>query len=196
MKSELDKLLCSKYPKIFRDRRAPMTKTAMCWGFSCGDGWFNILDALCRNIQSHVDHSRKNRARALRFNRALKRGLRGDVAGLIRFYTLPGREPNEWTNKSVERAIADARYDVVSHAVPQVVAVQVKEKFGTLRFYTNATDDYVHGLIAMAESMSARTCEECGVPGKTYYDGWHVTLCPQHAAEQGRSDEIENEGEE
>lgn len=192
MRKELDEALVAKYPKIFRDRHGDMTKTLMCWGFSCGDGWYNIIDALCRNIQSHVDSSRRTRARALRFNRALKRGLCGDTRGLIRYYTLPGREPNDWTNKSVERAIADARYDAVPQAVPQIVAVQVKEKFGTLRFYTNAADDYVHGLISMAESMSARTCEECGSPGETYYDGWHVTLCEKHASEQGRSHDIED----
>jgi hypothetical protein len=27
----------------------------MCWGFECGDGWFNIIDVLCRQIQNYVD---------------------------------------------------------------------------------------------------------------------------------------------
>lgn len=62
--------------------------------------------------------------------------------------------------------------------LPVPEAVQVKEKFGTLRFYVSAADDHVRGLINMAEGMSARTCETCGNPGKIMNDkGWVSTLC-------------------
>ena len=47
MRKELDEKLCEKYPLIFKNRHADMTETAMCWGFECGDGWFNIIDVLC-----------------------------------------------------------------------------------------------------------------------------------------------------
>ena len=60
---------------------------------------------------------------------------------------------------------------------PQVVASQVKEKFGCLHFYTNGCDDYQDGVIAMAESMSYKTCEVCGMPGKRRGGGWIRTLC-------------------
>ncbi len=59
MKKELDEALVAKYPKIFKHRHAPMTHTAMCWGFECDDGWYNIIDALCSNIQHYVDNKRK-----------------------------------------------------------------------------------------------------------------------------------------
>lgn len=81
--------------------------------------------------------------------------------------------------------------------LPQVEAVQVKEKFGTLRFYVNHQDDYISGCIAMAESMSARTCELCGKPGKLYSRGWWVTRCLEHAKEEGRlEDEAEGNNDE
>ena len=54
MRKELDEALCAKYPLIFRDRNAPMTQTAMCWGFSCGDGWYTIIDVLCEIGRAHV----------------------------------------------------------------------------------------------------------------------------------------------
>ena len=60
MREELDKKLCAKYPRIFRDRRAPMNRTAMCWGFSHGDGWYNIIDQMCANIQKHINWTRKH----------------------------------------------------------------------------------------------------------------------------------------
>lgn len=57
MKKELDDLLCSNYPKIFKDRHAGCETTAMCWGFDCGDGWFPLIDNLCSQIQWHLEHN-------------------------------------------------------------------------------------------------------------------------------------------
>ena len=59
MREELDNKLCAKYPKIFRDRSAPMNQTCMCWGFDHGDGWYNIIDQMCANIQHHIDWKNK-----------------------------------------------------------------------------------------------------------------------------------------
>jgi hypothetical protein len=142
MKQELDEQLCARYPKIFVDRHADMRTTAMCWGFECGDGWYNILDQLCGNIQSHIDWSIKN---------------------------------NAW---DVEKDSKNIR-----SIVPQVVAAQVKEKFGSLRFYYDGGDDYIQGLSVMAKSMSMVTCETCGAPGKTRGRGWMYTACDTHAQE-------------
>jgi hypothetical protein len=54
---------------------------------------------------------------------------------------------------------------------------QVKEKFGGLRIYHSGGDDYVDGLISMAESFSYKICESCGERGKPNKGGWIVTLC-------------------
>ena len=60
-----------------------------------------------------------------------------------------------------------------------VMATQVKEKFGALRFYYSGGDDYIDGLIDMAEKMSTSICEKCGNPGKVTGTGWLKTLCPE-----------------
>lgn len=44
----------------------------------------------------------------------------------------------------------------------QVVCTQMKEKFGGLRFYIEGGDDFVEGMINMAEFMCDNTCDECG----------------------------------
>jgi hypothetical protein len=44
--------------------------------------------------------------------------------------------------------------------------IQIKEKFGGLRAYAGGSNDYIHGLIAMAESMSYSICEYTGEKGK------------------------------
>ena len=73
--------------------------------------------------------------------------------------------------------------------VAQVTVDQVKEKFGTLRFYYTGGDDYVRGLVSMAESMSGVTCETCGNPGKSTGGGWIKTVCEAHS---GRKNNDEN----
>jgi hypothetical protein len=58
--------------------------------------------------------------------------------------------------------------------------IQVKEKFGTLRFYINEGTDDIHRRIAKAEIESATICEATGKPGKLRTDiGWHRTLCDE-----------------
>ena len=159
MRKELDELLCAKYPKIFRDRNAPMSQTSMCWGFDCGDGWFNIIDALCDNIQSHIDGIERQRVYSIGWNENVN-------------------DPNfEWGafSKREERPVPEL--------LDQVVAGQVKEKFGMLRFYYNGGDDYIDGLVSMAGSMSAVTCEVCGNPGTSTDGGWIRTLCEEHKKE-------------
>ena len=60
----------------------------------------------------------------------------------------------------------------------QPLVQQIKEKFGTLSFYISGYNDYVRGLISMAESMSAHICEECGEKGTRQPNmSWIKTLC-------------------
>ena len=67
---------------------------------------------------------------------------------------------------------------------PQVTVDQIKEKFGTLRFYYTGGDDFVNGAAWLAESMTGMLCEECGGLGKTRSGGWVRTLCDQHEVER------------
>ena len=68
----------------------------------------------------------------------------------------------------------------------QVVAAQVKEKLGGLRFYHRGGfgDDYINGLVTMAEAMSEVTCEVCGDRGTLRTGGWMKTLCDHHHEER------------
>lgn len=181
MRKELDELLCSRYPKLFRDRHAPMQQTCMCWGFDCGDGWFDVIDVLCSNIQSHIDWSRKNRANSLKYNRALRQAIAGNTTSLVRYFTFGLSGPNEHTHRSVSESLNKLEFREVPEACPQVIVEQVKEKYGTLRFYFYGGDDNVIGMVRLAESMTSRICEVCGCPAKTESrGGWVSTRCDQH----------------
>ena len=145
MKQEHDEQLCKDYPKMFVNRHADMKTTAMCWGFECGDGWYNIINTLCANIQSHID----------------------------------------WRNSTQELLLKDNPYNrPIPNEIHQVLVDQVKEKFGTLRFYYHGGDDVVNGMVRMAESMSAVTCEVCGDYGYPSQGGWITTLCDKHHEER------------
>jgi len=122
VKSSLDEKLVSKYPMLFKDRHGNMMKTAMCWGFECGDGWYDLLDKLCQCITEHA----------------------------------------------------------ISHGL-DVTATQVKEKYGTLRFYVGSADDAIYDMIDKAEILSAYTCEVCGKPGEMGGTGWYSVRCDEHA---------------
>jgi hypothetical protein len=156
MRKELDEKLCAEYPLIFRDRHGDMSQTCMVWGFDCDDGWYNIIDAMCANIQCHIDNRLENIKWAEKWNATVN-----DL-------------DHEWTG------IVERKEREVPKPVEQVVAIQVKEKFGTLRFYFGGGDAYTDGIVSMAESMSGRTCEVCGAPGTGTKGRWIRTLCEEH----------------
>jgi len=120
MKKELDDELVQKYPKIFADRYKSCQETCMCWGFEINDGWFNLIDSLCKCIQNYLDFKPE---------------------------------------------------------IEQVIASQVKEKYGTLCFYFYGGDEYIQGLVSMTEYLSGCTCEICGNSGKSMDDGWVKVRC-------------------
>ena len=134
MSPELDKKLVETYPEIFRDRYSDIRSTAMCWGFECGDGWYDLVDSLCRKLT-----------------------FLSKVSGL------------------------------------QIVADQVKEKFGTLRFYFHTEGetkeegwfDIVNDVVDVSEHRSRYTCEVCGEYGECEATrGWYSTLCEVHRKER------------
>jgi hypothetical protein len=63
--------------------------------------------------------------------------------------------------------------------------LQVKEKFGGLRFRANYSNDSISTLIEMTEVESFKTCEFCGQPGKRREGSWIETLCDDHARIHG-----------
>jgi hypothetical protein len=54
MRDELEQKLIQKYPELFADKDKPPTQSLMCFGCECDDGWFNILDNMCRLIHEHL----------------------------------------------------------------------------------------------------------------------------------------------
>lgn len=55
---------------------------------------------------------------------------------------------------------------------------QIKEKYGTLRFYLDWYNDGIDKIIRIAEERSAVTCESCGKPATVRkVSPWYVRCC-------------------
>jgi hypothetical protein len=186
MTPELDAKLCSTYPKMFANRYGDMKTTAMCWGFEHGNGWYNIINTLCANIQHHIDWHNKQRDQAVKYNEMIVEAGYGNLDPLREYYK-GWMDRDDKIKEAIERGLRK-----VEDPVQQVVVTQVKEKFGTLRFYYDGGDDVIDGMVRLAEGMSGCTCEECGKPGSQRGGGWIVTLCDEHAEARGIYDNNED----
>lgn len=65
----------------------------------------------------------------------------------------------------------------------EVSVLQIKEKFGGLRFYYQGSgEDFpkVRSLAQEAETLSTKTCVVCGNPGIMRHAGWISPYCDEH----------------
>ena len=120
------------------------------------DGWLGVIDDLCGSIQDYIDHT----------SRSL------DNPNYVEGSTYNREDPTTW------------KY--LQKHPEQVTCIQMKQKFGGLRFYEKGGDDQVYGMIRVAEYLCDRTCEDCGTRedlGVT--SGWISTLCRNCAISHG-----------
>lgn len=61
----------------------------------------------------------------------------------------------------------------------EIQATQIKEKYGSLRFYTDYCYEYIEPIIRRAEDQSCITCELCGNEGKIHKLHWIQCLCDE-----------------
>lgn len=127
MKKTMQDKLYADYPELFRQFKGDKSSYSLGFGIECGDGWYWLIDRLCKCIQNYIAENNKT----------------------------------------------------------QVEVVQIKEKNGGLRFYTEHLDNIVWGMIWFAEQLSHTICESCGsTDARTEsastslgIEGWQRTLC-------------------
>ena len=157
MNQTLQNKLFEKYPEIFVQKDLDKTQTLMCWGITVGDGWYNIIDTLCHAIQQYCDEPHKS------------------IVSYTKWLAKAKEDGEElWATTCQERL--DKAIETAKNR-PQVEAVQIKEKFGSLCFYVNHYDEKIRTLIDFAEDMSYCTCEKCGAPGAPTTGGWIKVEC-------------------
>jgi hypothetical protein len=63
--------------------------------------------------------------------------------------------------------------------VKNIQILQIKEKFGGLRYYISNETQFISGAICLAELLSFNICEICGNSGtkRNMNKGWLKTIC-------------------
>jgi len=181
---ETERLL-ETYPILYGGYTKPITESLMAFGFECGSGWFKLIDELSagledvnRRILRRKDRDRKM-ALALFMTAAYSFGF-----CLTYFVNLmvTGTENHPILAGAMSLLGLVSLLFVLRlrrRHYPFVEATQVKEKFGTLRFYLDTPlGDEIDALVDKAEAASGVTCEACGCPGSLRCrKGWYSTLC-------------------
>jgi hypothetical protein len=175
MSEEYRAKLYIKYPYLYKDKNASIRSSAMGFGFCVGDGWLPLIDELSSKLEPLIRDMVKNSPDAeCRFCGCKKAKHYASATSYPKRCLAIKKEPFS-KEKPPENyyACPCEQYD---HPHPR--AVQVKEKFGQLRFYLSTTTEEMGNLIREAETKSGTICEECGQPGKLINDGgWLKTTC-------------------
>lgn len=74
-------------------------------------------------------------------------------------------------------SLVDEAFDLIEKE-EGVTVVQVKEKFGELRIYTEESSESLRQAIHEIEYKSCSICESCGMPASPKKLGWWIkTIC-------------------
>ena len=161
MTKELQEKLFTKYDKMFRDRSKPMSETCMCWGCSCDDGWYHILDHMC----AQLEHLREEYDVVVIFDQIKEK------FGTLRIYHHEEygdrwTKEGEWKDWKIDDK-SEIEYSSLGwrHSGKMVSAAQ-------------HVSDQIEEVIRVTDMMSHITCEKCGMTGATQTEGgWITTLC-------------------
>jgi hypothetical protein len=165
MNEQNQQKLYTKYAPLYKGHCLPMSQTCMCWGFACGDGWFNLIDKL---------------SEYLCLEWLYKKSQYDEIEGRVGQLFYPDEPQGSFNRIITIEQVNDARIRMLEAESAVPVATQVKEKFGTLRFYVMGATESQRGAIEFVEMLSGSTCDVCGEPGTTGGKGWISTRCEQH----------------
>jgi len=221
MKKELEEKLYKEFPLLYAEHKLPMSHTCMCWGFEHSDGWYNLIYKLSSKLERLIkkqmdetkiadkecvcgckltDHNYSMNNTCTTVHKISYYPFKNN------WFTVPKSKPlmiyksilqkfKLWINMLC-KFISPVIYKKVKCSCKgyeeyHATASQVKEKFGTLRFYGNNFTDEMDKLVDAAERKSAKTCEYCGKPGKQRNGGWVRTLCNTCNKTLDKEEEIE-----
>ena len=92
--------------------------------------------------------------------------------------TLLDEMPQGWRIAFGEQMCEEIREVLIKHDyLNEYRILQIKEKFGGLRWYTNAAPQEVHDIVSKYEALSERTCIICGKPATMISKGWISPYC-------------------
>lgn len=204
MKKELDEKLCKDFPNLYKDRNASIMGSCMGWGFDVQNGWEPLIRELSEKLEKEIITYKKAHPIVSCYMCGCSKQKHYKWGHCLTVHKFPTKHVYNnytkkfhlrlpiWLQKTINKVLGFFFYELQSchcqeYDANYPRASQVKEKFGTLRFYMSSSNDKIEKLIDEAERKSAITCEECGEPGVLRGGGWLKTLCDKHATEKDGS---------
>lgn len=150
MDERLEAKLLERYPKIFR----------VCKGMSCGNGWFLLLDEMCKEIVK-VTKNKKVDVTAIQ--------VKQKFGSLSFYYNIEKDNCLLYRlNCKIREIMWDRKLGVKYNKL-----IDFKKKF-----WMN-TEEKISHIIQEAQSKSFFICEACGEPGKRRGMGWVHVACDE-----------------
>lgn len=164
MNKELETKLFKSYPEIFPN------KEGLPWGIECDDGWYTLLDQLCSQISHEIKNPEYEKVKFFKFKEGWN-ALMNAIDDLVYFHA---EKYHFVTKKYLFRLYVKPQKPIT------VKALQIKEKFGQMRFYIQGGNNNILNSIHFATSLSASVCEKCGKFDSNIGicgESWHKSLC-------------------
>ena len=179
MNEKLTKQLFDKYPLIFQNKDLPDSKSRICDGFRCDDGWYDLIDILCATLE-------------------VPKTFVNQIPCWADDY------PHEYFRFFWPQVVAFQVKEKLARLVfyydlkfCQEFEDQSREFLKTGMALEKRAWEYCNGAIAMAANMSEKTCEITGLPGFKCISRsgvWYKTLCEEKAKELGFERLVEKSG--
>jgi len=184
-----EEMLVATYPSLF-PKDVEGHPIDPCCGIECPTGWENLVLNLCGAIVSYQKSYRyvKTSNKWGLFKYWLYEKVFLKIYNPLIVKIRPSFVySKEIKNPYPKRTVLALKMNHLSNKLlpnifvktypPTVCIDQIKEKFGSLRFYISGGDRHIRGMIDFAEFLSLRTCQITGKSGVLCRKGsWYQTL--------------------
>jgi len=163
MKKELDDKIFKEFPQFFKTK-GDLQRSLMDFGFDHGDGWFEIVYNLIKDISLFLLPEEELEIQQVK-----------SKYGTLRFYSCPSLiKEYSWRLWFIPYCLYRLRNSL------QKLADNIRHNI--FHHYTRMEQFY--NLVIEAERKTSITCEECGKPGHlVYIHIWYYTVCEEHEKE-------------
>lgn len=104
-------------------------------------------------------------------------------------YTELDAMPDGWRAVFGEQLCEELREELIkANYLDKYRIMQIKEKYGGLRWYDNGNTEKGYKIIRKYEELSYKTCIECGRPATKMSMGWISPFCDKCAEKLSKGD--------
>ena len=107
-------------------------------------------------------------------------------------YTWLDNMPTGWRIAFGEQMCKEIKEELVkNNELDSYKIIQIKEKFGGLRWYDNSGLPGMQFIIAKYEALSEKTCINCGKPANWISKGWISPYCDDCATKEAKAQGVD-----